>query len=108
MAGLRDPEDGAQSVWPGVLQGLAVVSKWQQPRVIKPAGTVTVNFQAAAGSWFSTGGLRTICWQLLDDQEVNLELWVMDRGKAGDGQARGRQMVDDRRLTVSNRLSKKA
>ena len=27
--GLRDPGDGAQSVRPGVLWGLAVVSKWQ-------------------------------------------------------------------------------
>ena len=52
-----------------------------------------MNFQAAAGSWFSTGSLRSICWQLSDNREVNLELWVMDRGKAGDGQARGRQMA---------------
>ena len=40
--------------------------------------------------------------------EVNLERWVMDRSKAGNGQARGRQMADDRCLTVSNLLSKKA
>ena len=57
---------------------------------------------------FSTGGLRSICWQLSNDREVNLEHWVMDRGKAGDGQARGRQMADDKCLTVSNLLSKKA
>ena len=44
-----------------------------------------MNFQAAAGSWFSTGSLWSICWQLSDDQEVNLQCWVMDRGKAGDG-----------------------
>ena len=28
----------------------------------------------------------------------------MDRRKAGDGQARGRQMADDRSMTVSNLL----
>ena len=38
--GLRDPGDRAQPVWSGVLWGLAVVSKWRQSRVIKPAGTV--------------------------------------------------------------------
>ena len=42
--GLRDPGVRAQPVRPGVLRGLAVVSKWWHPRVIKPAGTVTVNF----------------------------------------------------------------
>ena len=67
-----------------------------------------MNFQAAAGSWFSTGSPWSVCWQLSDEWEVNLEHWVMDRGKAGDGQARGRQMADDRYLTVSNLLSKKA
>ena len=66
-----------------IIQVPAVVSKWRQPRVIKPAGTVTMNFQAAAGSWFSTGGLRSVCWQLSDDWEVNLEGWVMDQREAG-------------------------
>ena len=51
--GLRGPGDGAQSVRPGVLQVLTVISKWQQPCVTKPAGTVTVDFQATAGSWRS-------------------------------------------------------
>ena len=34
--------------------------------------------------------------------------WVMDRCKAGNGQMRGRQKVDDRCLTVSNLDLKKA
>ena len=44
-----------------VLWGLAVVSKWWQLRVIKPAGIVTVNFQATAGNWCSTGDRRSVC-----------------------------------------------
>ena len=44
----------------------------RQPHAIKPAGTVTVNFQAAAGSWCSTGGQWSVCWLLSDDWEVNL------------------------------------
>ncbi|MBZ3891406.1 hypothetical protein SUZIE_212800 [Sciurus carolinensis] len=61
------------------LQALAVVPRWWQLHVTKPVGTVTMDFQATAGSRRSACGLQVVCRLIVDNWQVDSGQWVMGR-----------------------------
>lgn len=79
-----DRGGGSKPVGPLALdcQALAGAPRWQQPCVTKPAGTVSMDFQAATGTGALQGGLQMVYRQSVGAR-VDIGWQMMGRQKVG-------------------------